>query len=195
MASKASLEALRAADAREAFLRFDEGGKGFLTKRDLKLALTALFGVRPSKFEMLRLMKRYAQRFISPGVAPGGGGMGRAGAGSPADVAAAAATAAAAAAPSNGEAVSAVDLPAFLELALERQRFQDPADEVRQMFLAFDVSCNGYLTVDDVQRCFREAAPTVPAHVVTEVFSVADGDGDGRVGFRDFERLMLLAAR
>ena len=61
------------------------------------------------------------------------------------------------------------------------------------MFMAFDVSCNGYLTVDDVQRCFREAAPTVPTHIVTEIFAVADADGDGRVGRRDFEKLIMAA--
>ena len=89
-----------------------------------------------------------------------------------------------------GEGVRSVDLPAFTALALERLRHRDPRDEVRQLFMAFDVSCNGYLTVGDVQRCFAEAAPSVPEHVVQGIFRAADRDGDGRVGFLDFSKMM-----
>ena len=39
-------------------------------------------------------------------------------------------------------------------------------------------------------RGFAEAVPTIPRQTVEEVFRIADRDGNGRVGFGEFARIM-----
>mmetsp|Transcript_6981 Transcript_6981/g.11069 ORF Transcript_6981/g.11069 Transcript_6981/m.11069 type:complete len:150 (+) Transcript_6981:237-686(+) len=44
----------------QCFDDFDRGGKGYLSRRDLKYALTALVGFKPSKYEVGQIMERFA---------------------------------------------------------------------------------------------------------------------------------------
>eukprot|EP00824_Muranothrix_gubernata_P019762 TRINITY_DN3974_c0_g1_i4.p3 TRINITY_DN3974_c0_g1~~TRINITY_DN3974_c0_g1_i4.p3 ORF type:complete len:164 (-),score=34.00 TRINITY_DN3974_c0_g1_i4:395-886(-) len=79
---------------------------------------------------------------------------------------------------------------AFEALALERLAWTDPIDEWRQMFKALDVRGVGYLTIAELRRAFSIVAPRLAGASAEEVFAEADTDGDGRVGFREFERLL-----
>jgi len=128
---------------------FDEGGKGWLSKEDLKVAMTALFGFRPTKYEVNRILS--AAKESSDG---------------------------------------AVTLDFFANCMLEKLRGHDEEDEIRQMYMAFDVGCRGFLTLKDAVSVFKEVAPWVPLRTVEVAFSVADKNGDGRVGFAEFTRVM-----
>lgn len=48
----------------------------------------------------------------------------------------------------------------------------------------------GFLSLHDLQTVFERAAPSVSEQVLTEVVAEADTDGDGRISYRDFERMM-----
>ncbi len=41
-----------------------------------------------------------------------------------------------------------------------------------------------------MNKIFQEMAPTMHIYTVNEIFSEIDEDGDGRVSYRDFERMM-----
>ncbi|WAR19118.1 EFC11-like protein [Mya arenaria] len=60
----------------------------------------------------------------------------------------------------------------FVACMSEKMAGLDEDDEIRHTFMAFDMHCRGFLTLDDVKK--------------VEV----DQDGDGRVSFRDFQFLM-----
>lgn len=47
----------------------DEGGKGYLTREDLKVSLVLVFGYKPSKYETDQMMKKYCHGDeINPGL-------------------------------------------------------------------------------------------------------------------------------
>eukprot|EP00057_Strongylocentrotus_purpuratus_P020723 XP_011675197.1 PREDICTED: EF-hand calcium-binding domain-containing protein 11-like [Strongylocentrotus purpuratus] len=66
----------------------------------------------------------------------------------------------------------------------------DPDEHIRQIFVAFDTKCRGFLTMEDVEKACKLVAPKIQPHQVQKAFSELDGDGDGRVSYRDFEFMM-----
>lgn len=83
-----------------------------------------------------------------------------------------------------------VDETAFVRHLGERARRHGQRERLRECFRSIDGRRKGCLTRDDARREFSQVAPTVPPEVVDEVFDEADQDGDGRVGWRDFESLI-----
>ncbi|XP_066550711.1 EF-hand calcium-binding domain-containing protein 11 isoform X1 [Amia ocellicauda] len=140
---------ISAADERKLTLVFqqcDEGGKGYLRREDLKIAIVMLFGYKPSKSETNLLMDPVLQTHF-PGV----------------------------------------PLDHFIRLMGRKLSAQDPYEKARQIFMAFDVHCRGFLTVEDFKKAFACVAPHLPERTVQEVFREVDRDSDGHVSFLDFE--------
>ena len=59
-------------------------------------------------------------------------------------------------------------------------------------FRAFDRNDRGYITLEDAVIGFRRVAPGVGEGVVADVFREADLDGDGKVTFKDYARILNL---
>ena len=83
----------------------------------------------------------------------------------------------------------------FVRCMTEKMKDYDGDDTIRQMYAAFDVGCRGFLTLEDAVAVFSEVAPWCPLHTVEIAFRVADRNGDGRVGFAEFARVMEEGAR
>ena len=64
------------ARVREAFEAFDGGRKGWLERRELKCAMAALLGYRPSRLEVRWLLERAGGGAAGGGGGGGGGGTG-----------------------------------------------------------------------------------------------------------------------
>lgn len=47
------------AEIKRAFQQCDQGGKGFLNRRDLKMAILYLTGTKPTKKQVVRLLQRH----------------------------------------------------------------------------------------------------------------------------------------
>ncbi|TPX69960.1 hypothetical protein SpCBS45565_g02074 [Spizellomyces sp. 'palustris'] len=76
-------------------------------------------------------------------------------------------------------------------ISLRRNCSSADLDEtIRQCFLTADIGCHGYISRSDLHSIFSQVAPSVPTHVIDDAFAVVDMDGDGKVGYRDFEKLM-----
>ena len=67
---------------------------------------------------------------------------------------------------------------------------EDTDDEIRQMFIAFDTKCQGFITLDIAKKIFLQVAPFLDSVTVEKLFREADTDRDGRVSYRDFEFIM-----
>ncbi|XP_052769071.1 EF-hand calcium-binding domain-containing protein 11-like isoform X2 [Mya arenaria] len=78
----------------------------------------------------------------------------------------------------------------FVACMSEKMAGLDEDDEIRHTFMAFDMHCRGFLTLDDVKKVFASHAPHVPVPTIHSAFREVDQDGDGRVSFRDFQFLM-----
>eukprot|EP00053_Salpingoeca_punica_P016081 m.149957 g.149957 ORF g.149957 m.149957 type:complete len:159 (+) comp16870_c2_seq4:19-495(+) len=64
---------------------------------------------------------------------------------------------------------------------------------VRSMFLALDTRGAGFLTVKELHACAAQICPSFTPATIQEMtrrmLAQADGDGDGRVTWRDFQTL------
>ena len=78
----------------------------------------------------------------------------------------------------------------FTELMLPRLGSRERAQFIRDVFLAFDRRCQGFLSVSDCRCAFMTAAPHIKEEQVETFFREVDGDMDGRISFRDFELMM-----
>ncbi|KAJ3009710.1 EF-hand calcium-binding domain-containing protein 11 [Thoreauomyces humboldtii] len=80
-------------------------------------------------------------------------------------------------------------LPTFVMVASSKLSHQDPDSTIRHAFLATDVGCHGFITHGDARRLFS-SFHSVPDHVVDEAFMLVDGNGDGRITYKEFEAMM-----
>lgn len=156
----------------ETFHNADEGNKGFLTCEDLKVAFVSLFGYKPSKTEVEQLMTK-CQKKLARGQLQGEESLTK----------------------KSIEATSSspqlcMTLEHFTEIAKIKILAEDDDDEIRQMFLAFDTTSQGFITVDSAKKVFLQVAPFVHSVTVEKLFQEADPDRDGRVSYRDFEFIM-----
>lgn len=159
----------------EAFHNADEGKKGLLTREDLKVAFVSLFGYKPSRSEVDRLMAIRTQQetpfgrhlqldqsatrkscIVTCGTSPQVG----------------------------------ITIEHFIEIAKTKILTEDHDDEIRQIFLAFDTWCQGFITLDVAKKNFLQVAPFLDPVTVEKLFQEADTDRDGRVSYRDFEFIM-----
>lgn len=151
----------------ETFHNADEGRKGFLTNEDLKVAFVALFGYKPSKNEVAQLCSRL----------PSDQSLTKRSEGSRTERT-----------PDTHHV--GMSLEHFTEVAKAKILAEDYDDEIRQMFIAFDVMCRGFITLDVAKRVFQQIAPFLDSVTVEKLFREADMDRDGRVSYRDFEFIM-----
>ncbi|CAM9297512.1 unnamed protein product [Scytosiphon promiscuus] len=81
---------------------------------------------------------------------------------------------------------------AFVAFMGRRLALVDPAEELRQIFKAFDRGCRGFITREDLCQVLSEvfSERDMPAAKVAEMFSEADWDHSGRVGYQQFESMM-----
>ena len=160
---------------------FDVGDKGFLRAHEASCAMTALLGLRPSRFEVRQLMLRLGRESAA---ARGDDYDSALDSGDSEEE-----EAAAVARRASG-VVRGVALLDFEEVMWCKVRGIDAQDLIRQAFCALDVGCRGFLTQDDVLAGFRAVLPSVAELVVLEAFKAADRDGDGRVGYAEFCSVM-----
>lgn len=87
-------------------------------------------------------------------------------------------------------ASSGMDKPTFVGLMLQRLQQQDQDELIRQIFVAFDVQSQGFLTLENAKKAFKEVVPRLDGELVAGCFRELDGNCDGRVSYRDFELMM-----
>ncbi len=78
----------------------------------------------------------------------------------------------------------------FTQLMSQKLGSKDVEDEIRQIFIALSSSCTGFITLTDFKKAFTEVAPLYSTGFIEQIFAEIDQDKDGRITFREFERLM-----
>jgi Ca2+-binding EF-hand superfamily protein len=136
------------------FYQSDSGHKGYLTCQDVKVAILALFGYKPTKVEVNRLLQNETVTL------------------------------------KDGSTVHGLTLDRFVSIMSSKMTARDEDEHIRQMFLAFDMQCRGFVTCDDLKKVFSIIAPHMPVDGIKSAFRELDRDGDGRVSYKDFDFAM-----
>jgi len=139
-----------------AFNMADANKKFYLTRKQYKIAVTALLGYKPSKFECDKILSEHGSSKVVE----------------------------------NGSVAKIIPLETFKALMVPRIYQRDSDELIRQIFLALDIQCRGFLTIEEVIQGFHEVIPTMPPHQVKQFFKEIDLDEDGRISYKDFELMM-----
>ncbi|CAB3979437.1 EF-hand calcium-binding domain-containing 11-like [Paramuricea clavata] len=83
----------------------------------------------------------------------------------------------------------------FTDIMKSKLSSQDPNDEIRQLFIACDKRCRGFITFEDAKSIFKQTAPFVKHFDLQRMFEEVDRDNDGRVSYRDFEYMMKFTTQ
>lgn len=83
-----------------------------------------------------------------------------------------------------------LSLEKFQQIMETKLSLEDEDQDVRHMFHMFDIHCQGFLTAEDFKNAFKMAAPGISEERVCESFRSIDQDGDGRISFAEFEKVM-----
>eukprot|EP01105_Mastigella_eilhardi_P018701 TRINITY_DN434_c0_g1_i1.p1 TRINITY_DN434_c0_g1~~TRINITY_DN434_c0_g1_i1.p1 ORF type:complete len:170 (-),score=37.69 TRINITY_DN434_c0_g1_i1:149-619(-) len=83
---------------------------------------------------------------------------------------------------------SGIDSAVFLQIMAPKLAARDVDDDIRQKFMLLDSHYRGYLKLEDVLPAF--ASVGVPEATIHRAFVEADVDRDGKISYKDFERMM-----
>ena len=79
----------------------------------------------------------------------------------------------------------------FVKMMLPIVMQQDPEEQVRQTFEAFDRGGAQFLTIEDVYRAVGSVAGHIPRATVNRMFAEADSDANGKLSYREFRVMMM----
>ena len=89
----------------------------------------------------------------------------------------------------GAKAALTITREAFVDRVSDRCKYQSDCDPAWAQFDAIDAKGRGYITLDEFCDACSTHAPNVSREVARHAFKSVDGDGDGRVTFRDFRAL------
>lgn len=86
----------------------------------------------------------------------------------------------------------AVDFPEFLSLVAQRMHDDSHRDvELRATFERYDLQKTGYLTVSNLKYVMESLGCRLTYEEADEMLREADMDGDGKLSFEEYRRVML----
>jgi calmodulin len=84
-----------------------------------------------------------------------------------------------------------VDFPEFLTMVANRMFDEDnTGSDLRDTFDHYDLAHTGYITASNLQHIMARMGCRLTAEEADEMLREGDVDGDGKIGFDDFRRLM-----
>ena len=84
-----------------------------------------------------------------------------------------------------------IDFREFMELATPVDVGTDPDEDVRQAFAVLDRDGDGYISREDLERAMGHLAPLTEEVEIGTILDAADRDGDHKISFDEFARLMF----
>ncbi|CAO2166772.1 unnamed protein product [Urochloa humidicola] len=89
----------------------------------------------------------------------------------------------------------AIDFREFLGLMARRMRDSDSEEELREAFRVFDKDQNGFISAAELRHVMANLGERLTDAEVGEMVREADGDGDGRINYDEFVKVMMAKRR
>ncbi|ORX46319.1 calmodulin [Hesseltinella vesiculosa] len=83
-----------------------------------------------------------------------------------------------------------MDFSEFLSLMARKQRDTDTTQELRQAFQVFDKDGNNYISKDELRQVMDSVGEKLTQAQLEEMIQEADTDGDGRINYEEFVKMM-----
>ncbi|KAI8072601.1 calmodulin [Gongronella butleri] len=84
-----------------------------------------------------------------------------------------------------------MDFNEFLTLMAKKQRDTDAAQELLQAFKVFDKDGNNYISRDELRQVMDSVGERLSQAQLDEMIQEADIDGDGRINYEEFVKMMV----
>lgn len=92
------------------------------------------------------------------------------------------------------DANGVVDFPEFLTLYAQRLHDDDHREtEMRSMFLKYDLGLKGFITASNLQYAMGTLGCRLTLAEADEMLREADMDGDGKLRYEEFRRMLMTA--
>lgn len=83
-----------------------------------------------------------------------------------------------------------IDKANFINFVLDRQKYIDKYDQIRETFQCFDTRRKGFINFEDFKKGMQKHYMYMPELKITQYFRELDLNGDGKVSFYDFTIMM-----
>mmetsp|Transcript_15876 Transcript_15876/g.20998 ORF Transcript_15876/g.20998 Transcript_15876/m.20998 type:complete len:180 (+) Transcript_15876:92-631(+) len=152
---------IRLKQIEDCFNEFDSGQKGFLNVEDFKFAYLAMFGIRPSKFEVSQWVHQISiERNKKNGNSQ------------------------------EDSFDQIVYKQEFLTFMAQRLFYQDQMHHQRNLFNTLDIHSRGFITTEDLQLVVAQHCPSISPQVIENAFIDIDTNRVGRISFENFSKVM-----
>merc|ERR1711934_616429 len=85
-----------------------------------------------------------------------------------------------------------IEFNEFVDLMSRTNKSKDQMqNEIREAFLTFDADGSGYITKDELIETLTTMGDPVDEEVITGMIQEADLDGDGKINYEEFTKIML----
>lgn len=91
----------------------------------------------------------------------------------------------------NGDGT--IDFDEFLEMMMKQTEDVDQSLEIREAFKIFDCDGNGYIDSKELTQVLTRMGEALTAEEAAEFMKEADLDGDGKLDYNEFVKMMLQA--
>lgn len=89
------------------------------------------------------------------------------------------------------DANGCIDFPEFLTLVAAKQNDPDEKElELRRAFRLYDLGNTGYITYINLRLVMGRLGCPLTTEQAFEMINEVDSDGDGKINFEDFKRIM-----
>ena len=90
------------------------------------------------------------------------------------------------------DANGVVDLPEFLSIVAQRMsNAEESENDLLETFRYYDLNNTGFITASNLQFAMSRMGCKMAPEEADEMVREADLDGDGRLSYREFRRLMM----
>ena len=84
----------------------------------------------------------------------------------------------------------AIDFEEFLEMMTSSMTDNDTKEDIRKIFVLFDVDKTGHINIKNLKKIARDLGETLNDDDLIDLIRKGDSDGDGQVSFQDFYNIM-----
>ena len=84
----------------------------------------------------------------------------------------------------------AIDFDEFLDMMTSQMSDNDSKDDIRKIFILFDVDKTGFINIKNLKKIARDLGETLNDDDLLDLIKKGDSDGDGQVSFEDFYNIM-----